>query len=62
MELAHELHIPLDLRDIHTPELLEELIRQGGKKQFPYMVDAGRGVSMYESEDIIKYFRTHYAT
>jgi glutaredoxin 2 len=62
MKVAHDLHIPLDLRDIHTPELLEELVRLGGKKQFPYMVDTERGVSMYESDDIMHYFRTQYGT
>lgn len=62
MKVAHDLHIPLDLRDIHTPELLEELVRLGGKKQFPFMVDTERGVSMYESDDIMHYFRTQYGT
>lgn len=62
MKIAHELKIPLDLRDVHTPEMLEELVRLGGKKQFPYMVDTEREVSMYESEDIMNYFRTHYGT
>jgi glutaredoxin 2 len=62
MKVAHDLHIPLDLRDIHTPELLEELVRLEGKKQFPFMVDTERGVSMYESDDIMHYFRTQYGT
>ena len=62
MKVAHELNIPLDLRDVHTPEMLEELVRVGGKKQFPYMVDTERGVAMYESDDIMQYFSMHYGT
>lgn len=62
MKVAHELNIPLYLRDVHTPEMLEELVRVGGKKQFPYMMDTKRGVAMYESDDIMQYFRTHYGS
>ncbi|KAK9156759.1 hypothetical protein Scep_003333 [Stephania cephalantha] len=32
----------------------------GGKQQFPYMVDPNTGVSMYESDDIIKYLVGKY--
>lgn len=32
----------------------------GGKEQFPLLVDASTGISMYESEDIVKYLFRHY--
>uniref|UniRef100_M1AHU6 GST N-terminal domain-containing protein n=2 Tax=Solanum TaxID=4107 RepID=M1AHU6_SOLTU len=32
----------------------------GGKQQFPYMVDPNTGVSMYESDEIIKYLVGKY--
>ncbi|KAL6559185.1 hypothetical protein OROHE_006554 [Orobanche hederae] len=34
--------------------------QMGGKPQFPYMVDPNTGVSMYESDDIIKYLVGKY--
>ena len=40
--------------------LREELIAKGGKKQVPYLIDAERGVSMYESGDIIAHLEQHY--
>lgn len=36
--------------------------REGGKEQFPYLVDPNTGTAMYESDDIIEYlFRTYGA-
>ncbi len=32
-----------------------ELVKLGGKTQTPFLVDSERGVSMYESDDIIAY-------
>ena len=37
------------------------VIEQGGKAQFPYLVDPNTGVAMYESADIIKYLFATYA-
>ena len=34
--------------------------RRGGKQQFPYLVDANTGASMYESADIIEYLYRQY--
>lgn len=58
---AHKLGVEMDLRDVHKPEMLADLIRLGGKRQFPFMVDDARDVSMYESEDIIEYLTAHYS-
>ena len=62
LAVAKELGVHLNLQDVHHPEMLAELIRLGGKRQFPFMVDDVRDVSMYESEDIMEYLRTYYAT
>ncbi len=40
-----------------------EVIRRGGKAQFPYLVDPNGAVEMYESNDIVAYlFATYGAT
>lgn len=44
-----------------TSAFQEELIRLGGKTQVPFLVDPERSVKMYESDDIIKYVKEHYA-
>ncbi|HEX4855778.1 MAG TPA: glutathione S-transferase N-terminal domain-containing protein [Limnobacter sp.] len=38
-----------------------EVVEQGGKAQFPFLVDDNTGVSLYESADIIEYLYTTYA-
>ncbi|KAI5065332.1 hypothetical protein GOP47_0020027 [Adiantum capillus-veneris] len=42
------------------PNFRPKAIQLGGKKQFPYMVDPNTGVSMYESDEIIKYLVEKY--
>ncbi|CAM6086788.1 unnamed protein product [Calypogeia fissa] len=42
------------------PNFRPKAIQMGGKSQFPYMVDPNTGVSMYESDDIIKYLVEKY--
>lgn len=37
------------------PNFRPKVVQLGGKQQFPYMVDPNTGVSMYESDDIIRY-------
>lgn len=36
----------------------EALIKIGGKRQVPFMIDKNRNVQMYESDDIIEYLKT----
>lgn len=38
----------------------DELIKRGGKGQFPYLVDIESGIEMYESVDIIEYISKKY--
>ncbi|PON83083.1 S-crystallin [Trema orientale] len=42
------------------PNFRPKVAQIGGKQQFPYMVDPNTGVSMYESDDIIKYLVGKY--
>lgn len=37
-----------------------ELVALGGEDQLPFLVDHQRGVTLYESEDIVEYLQTHY--
>lgn len=39
---------------------LAALLEKGGKRQVPFLEDTDRGVSMYESIDIIEYLRQNY--
>lgn len=53
--------IDLEQKDINAdPSIMSELIEQGGKRQVPYLVDQARGVSMYESDDIVSYLKENY--
>ncbi|MFW0871440.1 MAG: glutaredoxin family protein [Patescibacteria group bacterium] len=53
--------IAYELKDVSTDEaLIDELIELGGKRQVPYLMDTERGVSMYESDDIIQYVQDTY--
>ncbi|KAK2655273.1 hypothetical protein Ddye_008325 [Dipteronia dyeriana] len=42
------------------PNFRLKVSQMGGKQQFPYMVDPNTGVSMYESDEIIKYLVGKY--
>jgi glutathione S-transferase len=42
------------------PRFRPELIRRGGKAQFPYLVDPNTGKEMYESDDIVRYLFATY--
>jgi len=44
--------------DISNKENEESLIRIGGKRQVPFIIDKDRNIQMYESNDIIEYAKT----
>lgn len=44
--------------DIANKENEESLIRIGGKRQVPFLIDKDRNIQMYESNDIIEYAKT----
>jgi glutathione S-transferase len=51
------------LLDVGADEgLRTELVTKGGKKQVPFLEDTERGVSMYESSDIVSYLSDYYRT
>lgn len=58
---GEELGITFEEKNIADDAVAEELVARGGKRQVPYLIDAERGVEMYESDDIIEYLKTHYA-
>ena len=42
------------------PRFRPEAIQQGGKSQFPYLIDPNTNTKMYESDDIVRYlFKTY---
>ena len=44
--------------DIADKSAEDVLIRVGGKRQVPFIVDKDRNMQMYESDDIIEYIKT----
>jgi glutathione S-transferase len=62
LEVGQELGITFEEKNVADPAVSAELVARGGKKQEPYLVDAERGVEMYESSAIIAYLREHYSS
>lgn len=63
LQMAENLNVTFDLKDISEDEAARlELIEKGGKQQVPYLVDTEKNVSMYESSDIIEYIRENRPT
>jgi len=55
------INASLNLLDITAdPGVRADLVAKGGKQQVPYLEDTDRGVSMYESLDIIDYLAKNY--
>jgi glutathione S-transferase len=42
------------------PRFRPEVVRMGGKAQFPYLVDPNTGKAMYESDEIVRYLFAEY--
>lgn len=60
LDVVDELGIAVEYKNKKDPGVIDELVRRGGKSQYPYMVDSERVVEMYESDDIVEYLREHY--
>ena len=58
MKYLDENNIPYKKIDITDKQNEEALIRIGGKRQVPFLVDKEHGIEMYESGDIIEYLKT----
>ena len=61
VEVAKASGAPLTVKPITEPGVEQELIELGGKRQMPFMVDDTRKISMYESDDIMRYIIDTYA-
>ena len=58
MKFFDENSIEYNQVDISDAANEESLVRMGGKRQVPFIVDRDRNVQMYESSDIIEYAKT----
>ena len=56
MSFLDEKGVKYNKVDIKPSE--EALIKMGGKRQVPFLVDTDRNIQMYESDDIIEYLKT----
>ena len=57
---GEELGIEFNVKNVADPGVTEELIKRGGKKQMPYLVDSDAGVEMYESDAIVEYLHQNF--
>ncbi|MBP9669661.1 MAG: glutathione S-transferase N-terminal domain-containing protein [Candidatus Pacebacteria bacterium] len=55
LDYAEQNSIQFELKNVADPAISEELIKIGGKRQMPFLVDSEAAISMYESDDIVKY-------
>ena len=58
LKFLDENHIKYKTIDISNKESESSLIRIGGKRQVPFLIDNDRNIQMYESDDIIEYIKT----
>ena len=58
MKFLDEQHMGYRKIDITNKDSEETLIRMGGKRQVPFLVDSDRNIQMYESDDIVEYLKT----
>ena len=58
MDYLDEHKIPYNKIDISQKTNEEALIRIGGKRQVPFLIDNDKNIEMYESNDIIEYLKT----
>lgn len=58
--VVHNPRLPGNAGGTVTNEVSHDQLERGGQDQIPYLVDSARGVTMYESDDIVDYLTTHY--
>lgn len=58
MSFLEEKGIKYNKIDITNKTNEETLIKLGGKRQVPFLVDNDRNIQMYESGDIVEYLKT----
>lgn len=59
--VIHDPRLPGDQGGDVTNQVTHDELIGGGEDQIPYLVDTERGVTMYESDDIVDYLKEHYA-
>ena len=59
--VSHAPRLPGDVGGAVTNEVTYDELTAGGEDQIPYLVDTDRGVTMYESDDIVEYLDEQYA-
>lgn len=60
LKKVDELGLKVEELNVADERIAKELVEKGGKKREPYLIDEDRGVSMYESYNIIDYLEEHY--
>ena len=55
IEYLDENNIPYEKIDISEKENEEALVRIGGKRQVPFIIDTDKNIEMCESDDILEY-------
>lgn len=58
--VTHNPRLPAKDGSDVTNDVSYEELQAGGADQIPYLVDTRRGVTMYESDDIVAYLEEHY--
>ncbi|TKX69508.1 glutathione S-transferase N-terminal domain-containing protein [Halorubrum sp. SP9] len=58
--VAHNPRLPGNAGGDVTNEVTHDELTAGGEDQIPYLVDTDRGVTMYESDDIVDYLEEQY--
>ena len=58
MDYLDERNMKYEKINIENQTSEDILIRMGGKRQVPFLVDTDRNIQMYESNDIIEYLKT----
>ena len=58
MDFMEKESIKYSKKDVSLPENHQMLINLGGKEQVPFLYDADYSISLYESDEIIKYLTT----
>ena len=58
MKFFNENKVEYNKVNIENKASEDALIRAGGKRQVPFLIDKDRNIQMYESNDIIEYAKT----
>jgi glutathione S-transferase len=60
--VSYVLHNPRSVEgDVRNEASYRRLVEEGGQDQLPYLVDAEREETLYESDEIVAHLEEHYA-